>query len=379
MTDGNGMINICSFGAVGDGRTDNTAAIQKALDAAAETQATVYVPEGVYLTSRLRFGPHVGMMGNPTWSYESPGGPILRLNDEKASCLIDLTGAIGATLNGLCLEGADLGADVHGVLIDNPEYRTTDMPLLERCRISHFTGDGVRFRRIWAFRIRSCMMIENAGNGIWIRGWDGYLIDNCLTANGQAGYGAYEENVAFTLTGNRIEWNKAGGIVSHGGSHYNITGNYIDRSGGPGIWFRPRGEVACTIISAVGNVIYRSGKPEWCPDDEYASAQARFEGVHGLVFTGNSMNACKDDHGNGQFSPRYGIAYGALRNSVIKDNVMHCGAIKELMMDLGGHGDGVIVKDNVGSVFVPGQTPIADLNAAWADPAWERPDGREHR
>lgn len=370
MTQPNGMINVCGFGAVGDGRTDNTGALQKGIDAAAETQATLHVPEGVYLTSMLRFHPHVGMMGNPTWSYGDSGGPILRLNSDTVPCLIDLTGAIGATLNGLCLDGADLGADVHGVLVDNPDYRTVDTPRLERCRISRFTGDGVRLKRIWAFHIRNCMMIQNAGNGVWVRGWDGFLLDNCLSGNGQAGYGAYEENASFTVTGNRIEWNKAGGIISHGGTHYNITGNYIDRSGGPGIWFRPRDQVASTVISAVGNIIYRSGRPEWCPEDEYASAHARFENVHGLVFSGNSMNVGKDDQGQGEFSPRYGIVYGALRNSVIKDNVMHHGAIKRLLMDLGGHGEGVIVKDNVGTVFLPGQTPEAELNAVLADPAW---------
>ena len=42
-----GMMDCRAFGAVGDGRTDNTAAFQKAIDAAAETQATIYVPNGV--------------------------------------------------------------------------------------------------------------------------------------------------------------------------------------------------------------------------------------------------------------------------------------------------------------------------------------------
>ncbi len=37
-------------------------------------------------------------------------------------------------------------------------------------------------------------------------------------------------------------------------------------------------------------------------------------------------------------------------NCVIKDNVMHNGATKELLVDLGEHGEGVIVKDNPGCI-----------------------------
>lgn len=219
--------------------------------------------------------------------------------------------------------------------------------------------------------IRSCMVSHNAGNGVWIRGWDGFLLDNWLSGNGQAGYGAYDENLSITMTGNRIEWNHRGGILSLGGGHYNITGNYIDRSGGPGIHFGPRGGVPCSVVSAVGNVIYRSGRPEWCPaDDAYASCHARFESCRGLVFSGNSLNVSKDDRGQGRLSPRLGIVLRDLASSVVKDNVMHCGALERLVVDLGGHGEGVVIKDNVGTVFDPNRMPLSGLNAAWADAAW---------
>jgi len=45
-----GWLNVTDFGAVGDGKTDNTAAFQKALDAAAERRGgVVYAPPGNYL------------------------------------------------------------------------------------------------------------------------------------------------------------------------------------------------------------------------------------------------------------------------------------------------------------------------------------------
>jgi len=345
-------LDVRAFGAVGDGKEDETAAIQKAIDAAAETGGTVFLPAGSYACSTLRMRPHVGLLGHPTWSYRDFGGAVLRLVDDAASCLLDLTGALGATVNGLCLDGAKLGDGVHGILIDKPDYgKEEDVPRIERCRVVHFTGDGIRFSRIWCFIVRHCMLARNRGCGLWVRGWDGFILDNWLSGNREAGYGAYEENASVTMTGNRIEWNAAGGIVVKGGNHYNIGNNYIDRSGGPGITWLPRGDVWGQVVSATGNVIYRSGKPDWRTLEEHESAHARFENVRGLSFTGNAMNVGRDDGGKGEWSPRYGIVYGRLENAAIQGNVLHSGALRELFVDLGGHGENVIVRDNPGSLF----------------------------
>ncbi len=164
------MIDVRELGAAGDGCTDNTNVLQKAIDTAAETQATLYVPEGVFLTSTLRFHPHVGMAGSPTWSYGDAGGSILRLSDNAAKCLVDISGATGVTLSGLCLDGGNLGTGIHGILTDNPKYNPMwdtprdggnlgtgihgvladnpnsdtigDTPRIERCRLSRFSGAG---------------------------------------------------------------------------------------------------------------------------------------------------------------------------------------------------------------------------------------------
>jgi hypothetical protein len=346
------MLNVKEFGAKGDGTTDDTGALQAALDRAAETQGTVFVPEGVYLTGELKLSSHTGIQGIATPAFQGMGGTILKLNDDKARGMLNLTGALGVTVNGICMDGAKLPGETHGIFFDKPDFgKEEDTPRIERCRIDNFSGDGIHLGRIWCFSIRHCHLFRNAGWGVWVRGWDGFVLDNWITCSGKAGFGGEGANSAITFTGNRIEWNKLGGVVSYGGRNWNVTGNYFDRSGGNAIALLPRdGEHPCHGWAITGNILHRSGSPDFRPLEDYENAHARFVGAKGVSFVGNAMKAGQGDRNQGTWSPDFGIVFKDLENCVIKDNVMHEGVMKDLVVDLGGHGQDVIVRDNVGSL-----------------------------
>src|SRR5687768_14702102 len=53
------LYDVTSFGAIGDGLTDNTVAIQKAIDECAKTGGKVYFPGGSFLTATLVLKSHV--------------------------------------------------------------------------------------------------------------------------------------------------------------------------------------------------------------------------------------------------------------------------------------------------------------------------------
>ncbi len=348
-----GLLDVRHFGAKGDGRSTDTKAIQDAVDAAARRKGSVFFPPGLYLSGEIQLRANVALVGVPSWDYHTPGCTALRLVDPDASCLLNITGASGVTIDGLGLDGNNLGRQVHGIFLNKPDYGShEDAFRIERCQVARFTGDGVSLKRAWCFSIRHSMLAYNHGDGLRLRGWDGFLIDNWFSGNQGCGFGAHEENASVTMTANRIEWNHGENILIAGGNGYNITGNFLDRAGTAGIALAARGRTPCSEMTLTGNYVRRSGK--FARPGTYDSSQIRMDGAEGITCVGNSMRVGQDDRGHGVWSPSYGIVYKNTAVCAITNNVLHEGAIKELVVDLGGRGEAMIVKDNPGSLFAPG-------------------------
>ncbi len=105
----------------------------------------------------------------------------------------------------------------------------------------------------------------------------------------------------------------------------------------------------CTQIAISGNFIKRSGK--LADAGSHDSAQILLEECEGVTCIGNTLQAGRDDGPTGVWSPAYGSIHHGLRNCIVKDNVLHDGAIKQLMLDMGAGTEGVVVADNPGRLF----------------------------
>lgn len=350
---GREFMDVRQFGAVGDGKADDTKAIQRAIDAAAEVQGAVFVPPGVYLCADIQLRPDTALVGIPTWNYRAPGGTVLRLANGEAKCLLNITGAWGCTIDGLALAGGGLGKNVHGIFLNKPDYgKREDAFRIERCQVARFSGDGVNLTRAWCFSVRHSMLAHNRGDGLSLRGWDGFLLDNWFSGNRRAGFAARDENASVTFTSNRVEWNGQENLLITGADGYQITGNFLDRAGTCGIALR-NGHETCSQMTITGNFLKRSGK--LANPDSHDSAQILIEGARGVTCTGNNLQVWQDDNNKGTFSPSYGIVYKGLQDCVISNNVLYEGAIRQLLVDLGEHGEGVVIKDNPGRLFKVGR------------------------
>jgi hypothetical protein len=346
---GGELLDVRKLGAAGDGKTDDTQAIQRAIDAAGETSGGVFIPPGVYLTNELHVRAGIAVIGVAAWNYSGPGGSVLRLAKGDSTCLLNMTDARGSSVEGLALDGRDLGTNVHGILLNRRAFaKHEDGFRIERCQVARFSGDGANLACAWCFSVRHCMLAFNKGDGLNLRGWDGFIIDNWFSGNRRAGFAARQENASITFTANRVEWNGEENMLIMGGDGYQITGNFFDRAGTCGIALR-KSTRGCVQITITGNFIKRSGK--LAAAGSHDSAQIFMDSSQGVTCIGNSIQSGRDDGNEGVWSPSFGIVYQGLRNCVIRDNVLHDGALTQLMVDLGGQQEGVIVGDNPGRLF----------------------------
>ena len=99
------VANVKDFGAVGDGVTDDTAAIT----AAGNSGSRVFIPNGVYMISGL-------IPSNWTLEGETEGGTVLKLIDATTDNVLTLIGNTSLTLRNLTLDqNKDNQAGGHGI------------------------------------------------------------------------------------------------------------------------------------------------------------------------------------------------------------------------------------------------------------------------
>jgi hypothetical protein len=113
-----GVYNIADFGAIGDGNVDNTAAIQKAIDAASAAGGVVFVPEGRWLCKGhlvLKMGVHLSGVNQAPQSWEPQSGSILMplegRDNEDAPAFIEMRSS----------------SSVSGVTVYYPEQRVEEI------------------------------------------------------------------------------------------------------------------------------------------------------------------------------------------------------------------------------------------------------------
>lgn len=325
------------FGAVGDGVTDDTAAIQAALD----TNKRVFLAARTYrITGTIYVRPGCMLQGSGSGNYgqgesdptvtkiiADANGGLVAVSVGSRGIISDIM-VLAATLptytladypsgTNNVLTGIELGAN-----LDDGSGSAT----ATRVYVDGFAERGILGRSV--SHITECF-VRRTPLGYDLQGSDGWLTSSvamfCHTA------GVKTTGNFWRLIGNRLEWNCRFGIDAAGES--TIVGNLFDRNGWAGL--RLRSGAWGHVVT--GNYFCRNGvggngttgrwgfstpsDPSYVATTQNQSCHIMIDFQRAVTITGNRFRAGQDDSGGGVSGPNYIFSSEAVPGSTGPEHV----------------------------------------------------------
>lgn len=278
-------VSVRDFGAVGDGKADDSGAFQRAIDSG---RGDIYVPRGTYLFKRTviadmdRVGP-LSIMGSGTATIIMAGsGPALKLvgthegtaapgtvkenvwlnqrmpvvsgleivGGNPDACGVEATGTMKATFSKLLIRKA-----LHGIHLTKRNRNV----IISDCHIYENRGIGIFLDHVNLHQINvgDCHISYNAGGGIVQRGGDvrNLQIGNCDIEGNMGEATPPTANVLIDATGGSIgEIAITGCTIQHthnapGSANIRIIGEGLPRAS------YAKGELRGGNITITGNIL----------------------------------------------------------------------------------------------------------------------------
>lgn len=229
--------NVATLGAVGDGATDNSAALQNAINSG----YAVMIPAGTFNFSNtltlkkdsiivgvgkksvLRYTGNGVAMREPEGSYTGGYDNLKLMNftlttTSNSTAGIELTNNYQVTLSGLFIDGGLRGFTIAGIsIIGGTPYTNSAVIRVIDGEIWFCLGDGIR--------------VSGPGGaaGVWIE--RNHISGNAIGVNQTIPNGSYP-STNFQIKNNVIEGNVQGAIQAQVLYASSITGNYFENSDG---------------------------------------------------------------------------------------------------------------------------------------------------
>jgi parallel beta-helix repeat protein len=250
------IISVLDFGAKGDDKTDDTKAIQSAIDRGFDIGAVVLFPTGSYRVSQLLLREGSVLQGVSSGTYPdnqniSGSSVLVRIANTNKHLLLAAEGANFCRIYDLAIDGnKNNNSKGYGLCVADGAGGHESQIIVERCYF-HTNPES----NVYLGRNRRANTVENSvfnysatGDGITVAGSDNTIAGNICGSNARAGiclgttatknWGASSPNFSANIAhvnDNDIYNNLVGIAVANGSVGCMIAGNGIDRNKFEGI------------------------------------------------------------------------------------------------------------------------------------------------
>ena len=334
------VINVKDFGAVGDGQTNDTAAIQTAIDSVGIMGGSVLVPRGVYLVSEpILLHDKITLFG------EGIDTTILKIPDQHNEDIVGLvrtpfrTGTHYVSVRDLTLDGncenqedgehygffcgvtparPESDFDISCVRVEIRNFRvygfdphevTTRLSLID-C-VAHDNGrDGFVLDGTVNCLVKGCISYNNGRHGINIvtASRTCILSENICYDNRKNGITIQNRSQAIQIVGNVVMRNADDGIYCIDVDHVIIQNNQVRENYGNGIRID-----GCPFTTITGNVLSNNSQGEHDTFSEILIDDNDDIGTYQSLIAINTVES------TGDIRCRYGIYETTGENSAIQD------------------------------------------------------------
>jgi hypothetical protein len=331
-----GYITPQDYGAVGNGTTDDTAAVQAALNAAGPSGVVLGVPGSVYATSSPLYippqvtftgshGAHLDSLVNPAIKPlasfsgaavillvdQTTGGYSIVSNEQRISYLTIEGSALPASVDGIQAQGY-----VHGVYLTEVAIRDVTGHGIATVSNSSGTAYSWRGTRVRVYNSTNISFSVSMTDCTWIdceaiqSGSNGWFLGACANTHLIGCRSEFSTNDGFNISGSTGTGTGSGGFT--------MTDCSTDRSGHNGVFFSSLTGDGPVIVT--GLMTRRDGRNGNSGGGNYAGLQITATTAP-VTINGMTCYPGVDDNGSGTNSPQYGVSVTSGSTKVTLDNL----------------------------------------------------------